>query len=53
MLLVEYLVKSGLTYTEVSDELQRRYPGCSGLSSRSVRRYCKANSITHLTNTNV
>ena len=45
---VEYLVKTGLTYDEVSEELERVYPGVSGLSPRSVRRYCKVNGISHL-----
>jgi hypothetical protein len=48
LLLVEYLIKTGLTYAQVSEELQRRYPGIRGLSSRSVRRYCNVNNIVHL-----
>lgn len=46
--LVDYLVKSGLTYSEISIRLKRRYPSIRGLSSRSVRRFCKENGITRL-----
>ena len=31
LLHVEYLIKSGLTYDEVSENLQRSYPGVRGL----------------------
>ena len=47
LLHVEYLIKSGLTY-EVSENLQRSYPGVRGLSACSVRIYCKVNDISHL-----
>ena len=48
LLHVEYLIKSGLTYNEVSEELMRTYPGVRGLSARTVRRYCHVNGISHL-----
>ena len=48
LLHVEYLIKSGLTYDEVSENIQRSYPGVRGLSACSVRRHCKVNDISHL-----
>ena len=33
------------THKEISDELKQIYPGVSGLSSRSVRRFCNAHDI--------
>lgn len=33
------------THKQISDELKQMYPGVSGLSSRSVRRFCKLHDI--------
>lgn len=40
--LVENLVFS---YSDVSEECQRQRPGRKGYSARSIRRFCKKNSI--------
>ena len=48
--LVEYLRCQGKTYTQISEQLKTIYPAIStGLSSRSVRRYCYVHSIDKLT----
>ena len=48
--LVEYFMKCGLTYEEISLELRQRFPNNSrGFSPRSVRCYCKTNNVTHMT----
>ena len=36
------LFSERLTYEQISADLQRRYPGLRGLSTRSVRRFCIA-----------
>ncbi len=33
------------SHKDVSDELQRQYPGLKGLSSRSIRRFCCKHGI--------
>ena len=38
-------VIGGATHKEVAAELRRRYPGLSGLSDRSIRRFCCINQI--------
>ena len=46
-------VRNGETYSQISQSLRNRHPGVSGLSDRSVRRFCRERSIrrrSHLTN---
>ena len=38
-------VDARFTHAAIALELQRRYPGESGLSARSVKRYCSDNNI--------
>ena len=38
-------IEAGFTYAAIAFELQQLHPGVSGLSARSVRRYCSDNSI--------
>ena len=38
-------VEARFTHAAIALELQRRYPGESGLSARSVKRYCSDNDI--------
>ena len=42
---IEKLVKSGKTYEVISKELKDQNPDCSGLSARSVRRFCHDHQI--------
>lgn len=37
--------KKGMTYKEISQELQDASPHTKGFSERSVRRFCKENGI--------
>ena len=37
--------KNNMTFKEISDQLQGENPGVTGLSERSVRRYCTENNI--------
>ena len=47
------LVKRGYSYTEIASLYQSTYPNVRGLSSRSVRRYCKGQGITKVTDEEV
>ena len=38
-------VKAGLTHAAIAVELQQAHPGVTGLSARSVKRYCSDNDI--------
>lgn len=38
-------VQNGWTYNQISQHLERRYPSVRGLSSASVRRFCKLRGI--------
>ena len=38
-------VRSGSTHKQIAEELQQLYPTFSGLSTRSVRRFCCSNVI--------
>ena len=42
---VNQMIDEGLTYDEISDYLQEKNPQVKGLSSRSVRRFCKTKNI--------
>ena len=47
--LVEFLRCQGKTYEQISEHIKRSYSNIStGLSSRSVRRYCNLHSINVL-----
>ena len=41
------------THKEIASVLQQRYPGTSGISERSVRRFCRANHISRRAGTRV
>lgn len=43
--LVSDRVNSGYSHQQISAELKSLYPGCPGLSVRSVRRFCSRKSI--------
>ena len=47
--LVDQWIKSGSTYEQVSEKLQKLNPGKKGLSARSVRRFCHRENITKMT----
>lgn len=38
-------VEARFTHAAIALELQQQFPGVSGLSERSVKRYCSANNI--------
>ena len=42
---MESLVGQGLTYDQISERLRVEHPASKGLSSMSVRRFCKKNNI--------
>ena len=42
---IKTFIDRGLSYEEISSELQFRYPAAGGFSERSVRRFCKENQI--------
>ena len=42
---MECLVGQGLAYDQISERLRVEYPASKGLSSKSVRRFCKKNNI--------
>lgn len=44
-MLISDRVQNGFTHQQISVELQQLYPGCPGLSTRSVRRFCENNNI--------
>lgn len=46
---VDYYMKCGLTYEDISEELSQRYPNRRGFSPRTIRRYCKVNNLSRLT----
>ena len=43
--LISDRVHSGHSHQQIAAELQNLYPGCPGLSVRSVRRFCSNNVI--------
>lgn len=43
--LISSRVRHGKTHEQISLELQQLYPGSSGLSARSVRRFCSQRNI--------
>lgn len=45
--LISCRVKQGCTHQQIALELQQLNPGVSGLSARSVRRYCCSKNIHH------
>lgn len=44
---IRQLVSSGTTYKRISELLQESNPGVSGLSERSVRRFCQRKGISY------
>ena len=44
---IRQLVSTGTTYKRISELLQEASPGASGLSERSVRRFCQRNGIAY------
>ena len=42
---IRNFIEHGLSYEEISSELELRYPGITGFSTRSIRRFCKENNI--------
>ena len=44
---IKRLVSSGATYKHISEQLQQANPGTSGLSERSVRRFCQRKGISY------
>ncbi len=42
------MVLKGMTYKDISDEMQRRFPGRRGLSERTIRRHCSTLGIHKL-----
>ena len=45
------MVQRGRTHSDIAINLQQLHPHVRGLSERSVRRYCRNNSITRITDT--
>jgi len=43
---VEVLISAGMTYGQISDQLQRHYQGQRGYSVKSVKRFCKRHNLT-------
>lgn len=46
--IVSDLRKKGMTYGEITEELQQANPHKKGCSERSVRRFCKENGISKM-----
>lgn len=42
---IRQLVDRGVSHSEISERLQRQFPGDRGFSARSVRRFCQDHGI--------
>ena len=42
---IQRLVENGSTHKSIAEELRDRFPNVRGISARSVRRFCAANSL--------
>jgi len=42
---MEFLIEQSFTYDQISMQLKSEHPNLKGLSSMSVRRFCKKNNI--------
>ena len=49
-IVIEAMVRTGMSHESISNYLRCCYPHVSGLSARSVRRFCRTNNITRITN---
>ena len=43
------MIQRGLSHLQISGHLKELYPDQRGISERSVRKYCKRNRITKIT----